>query len=102
MKRSGYSRPHTIHCGPDAIYVSALGADNGGEGPGGIFMLDHFNFDVLGPWEIDRGPQQLAYDFWWHITEDTMITSATQKIGTNLTSRLLSGFGRVSRPARIR
>jgi len=75
MKRSGYSRPHTIHCGPDAIYVSALGADNGGGGPGGIFMLDHFNFDVLGPWEIDRGPQELAYDFWWHITEDTMVTS---------------------------
>ena len=75
LKRSGYSRPHTIHCGPDAIYVSALGANNGGGGPGGIFMLDHFNFDVLGPWEIDRGPQQLAYDFWWHITEDTMITS---------------------------
>jgi selenium-binding protein 1 len=73
--RSGYSRPHTIHCGPDAIYVSALGANNGGGGPGGIFMLDHFNFNVLGPWEIDRGPQQLAYDFWWHITEDTMITS---------------------------
>jgi selenium-binding protein 1 len=32
LKRSGYSRPHTIHCGPDAIYVSALGADNGGGG----------------------------------------------------------------------
>lgn len=74
-RRSGYSRPHTVHCGPDAIYVSALGADNGGGGPGGIFMLDHFNFDVLGPWEIDRGPQRLAYDFWWHITDDTMITS---------------------------
>ena len=26
MTKSGYSRPHTIHCGPDAIYVSALGA----------------------------------------------------------------------------
>ncbi len=24
--RAGYSRPHTVHCGPDAIYVSALGA----------------------------------------------------------------------------
>src|ERR1700730_2732391 len=23
--RTGYSRPHTLHCGPDAIYVSALG-----------------------------------------------------------------------------
>lgn len=75
IKRSGYSRPHTIHCGPDAIYVSALGSANNGGGPGGIFMLDHFNFDVLGPWEIDRGAQHLSYDFWWHLTEDTMITS---------------------------
>src|SRR4051795_3035381 len=36
--RAGYSRPHTIHCGPDGIYVSALGAGagDGGGGPGGI------------------------------------------------------------------
>ena len=64
--KTGYSRPHTIHCGPDAIYVSALGAPNG-DGPGGIFLLDHESFDVLGRWEVDRGPQQFAYDFWWHL-----------------------------------
>jgi selenium-binding protein 1 len=74
MARSGYSRPHTIHCGPDAIYVNAIGAPNG-EGPGGIFMLDHTTFEVKGPWEADRGPQRLAYDFWWHLSHDTMITS---------------------------
>src|SRR5919201_243864 len=38
--KSGYSRPHTLHCGPDAIYVSALGAPYG-EGPGGVFVMDH-------------------------------------------------------------
>lgn len=75
MSRTGYSRPHTVHCGPDAIYVSALGSSDGGDGPGGIFMLDHFNFDVLGPWELERGAQELAYDFWWHLPEDTMVTS---------------------------
>jgi selenium-binding protein 1 len=74
MKRSGYSRPHTVHCGPDAIYMSALSSADG-KGPGGVFMLDHFNFDVVGPWEIDRGDQRLAYDFWWHLAQDTMITS---------------------------
>jgi methanethiol oxidase len=74
MARSGYSRPHTVHCGPDAIYVSALGAPNG-DGPGGIFMLDHESFEVLGRWEMDRGPQYLAYDFWWHLGHDTMVTS---------------------------
>src|SRR6266545_1466551 len=26
IRRAGYSRPHTLHCGPEGIYVSALGA----------------------------------------------------------------------------
>jgi methanethiol oxidase len=72
--RAGYSRPHTVHCGPNGIFVSALGAPNG-EGPGGIFILDPESFDVLGKWEIDRGPQVLHYDFWWHLGYDTLITS---------------------------
>ena len=75
MAKTGYSRPHTVHCGPDGIYINAIGSANGSDGPGGIFMLDHFNFDVIGPWEIDRGDQELSYDFWWHIAHDTMITS---------------------------
>ena len=73
-RRTGYSRPHTVHCGPDGIYLSALGAP-GGEGPGGIFVLDHYSFDVLGRWEVERGPQELAYDFAWHLGYDTMVTS---------------------------
>ncbi len=72
--KAGYSRPHTVHCGIDGIYVSAIGAPDG-EGPGGIFVLDHENFTVRGPWEAERGPQYLAYDFWWHLGHDTMITS---------------------------
>ena len=72
--RARYSRLHTIHCGPEGIYISALGAPDGG-GPGGIFLLDHSSFDILGQWEVDRGPQNLAYDFWWHLTQDAMITS---------------------------
>ena len=38
-------------------------------------MLDHDTFDVLGRWEIDRGDQNLHYDFWWHLGYDTMVTS---------------------------
>jgi methanethiol oxidase len=74
MARADYTRLHTVHCGPDGIYVSALGSSKG-EGPGGILVLDHYTFDVLGRWEIDRGPQYLAYDFWWHLGHDTMVTS---------------------------
>jgi selenium-binding protein 1 len=72
--KAGYSRPHTVHCGVDGIYVSALGAPGGG-GPGGVFVLEHDDFAIRGPWETDRGPQFLAYDFWWHLGHDTMITS---------------------------
>jgi methanethiol oxidase len=73
-ERTGYSRPHTTHCGPEGIYVSALGAPDG-DGPGGIFVMDHESFEPLGRWEVDRGPQYFAYDFWWHLGYDTMITS---------------------------
>src|SRR3954468_19792598 len=73
-RRIGYSRPHTSHCGPDGLYVSALGAPDGG-GPGGVFLMDHETFELKGQWEIDRGPQQLAYDVWWNIGYDTLLTS---------------------------
>ena len=73
-RKTGYSRPHTTHCGPDGIYMNAIGAADG-KGPGGIFLLDPSTFEIRGPWEQDRGPQQLAYDFWWHLGHDTMITS---------------------------
>jgi len=72
--KAGYSRPHTVHCGPDGIYVSALGNPEG-DGPGGIFLLDHEDFSVKGAWETDRGPQELAYDFWWHLNYGTVVTS---------------------------
>jgi methanethiol oxidase len=74
MTKTGYAAPHTVHCGPDGVYLNALGAP-GGDGPGGIFTLDHETFEVQGRWEHDRGPQYLAYDFFWHLGHDTMITS---------------------------
>ncbi len=55
-EKANYSRLHTIHCGPEGIYVNALG-DAHGNRPGGIFLVDHESFDVLGQWEMDRGHQ---------------------------------------------
>ena len=74
-EKAGYSRPHTLHCGPDGIFVSCLGGGNGADGPGGIALLDHDTFDVLRAWETDRGDQYLAYDAWWHLNQNTLITS---------------------------
>ncbi len=74
MRATGYSRLHTAHCGPDGLYMNALGSVDG-EGPGGIFVMDPETFEIRGRWELERGPQYLAYDFWWHLGCDTMITS---------------------------
>ena len=73
-EKAGYTRPHTVHCGPEGIYLTAL-ANGKGEAPGGVFLIDHESFDILGRWEIDRGPQLLGYDAWWHLGYDTMVTS---------------------------
>lgn len=74
MRKTGYAAPHTVHCGPEGIFLNALGAPDG-DGPGGIFTLDHETFDVQGPWERERGPQYLSYDFFWHLGQDTLLTS---------------------------
>ncbi len=77
FRKTGYSRPHTIHCGPEGIYVSALGGGgpDGTDGPPGIFILDCQTFDVVGRWEIDRGSQDKHYDFWWNLPRDYMVSS---------------------------
>jgi selenium-binding protein 1 len=73
-EKTGYTRPHTVHCGPGGIYMTALGNAEG-KAPGGIFLMDHESFAPLGRWEVERGPQLLAYDAWWHLGYDTMVTS---------------------------
>ena len=74
-KRAGYSRPHTVHCGPEGLYLTCLGGADGQDGPGGVALIDHTSFEVLGRWEVDRGDQYLAYDLWWHIAHDVAVTS---------------------------
>jgi selenium-binding protein 1 len=75
--KTGYSRPHTVHCGPEGIYVSTLGGagPDGTKGPAGVFIMDCESFDVIGRWEIDRGPQDKHYDFWWNLPRDYMVSS---------------------------
>ena len=77
FRKTGYSRPHTVHCGPEGIYVSTLGGagPDGTQGPPGVFILDCESFEILGRWEIDRGPQTLHYDFWWNLPRDYMVSS---------------------------
>lgn len=75
--KTGYSRPHTIHCGPEGIYVSTLGGggEDGTDGPPGIFIMDCETFDIIGRYEIERGVQSKHYDFWWNLPRDYMVSS---------------------------
>lgn len=75
--KTGYSRPHTVHCGPEGIYVSTLGGGgpDGTDGPPGIFVMDCETFDIRGRWEMDRGAQKMHYDFWWNLPRDYMVSS---------------------------
>lgn len=75
VERSGYTKLHTVHCGPDAVYISAMGGPDGRSGPGGVLVLDHDTFNVVGRWELFRGPQYYAYDFWWNLPSGYMISS---------------------------
>ena len=77
FEKTGYSRPHTIHCGPEGIYVSTLGGagPDGTDGPPGIFIMDCQTFDIIGRYEIDRGAQAKHYDFWWNLPRDYMVSS---------------------------
>lgn len=74
--KAGYSRPHTIHCGPDGVFLTCLGGEQGDDdGPGGIALLDHDSFEVVRAWETDRGPQHFHYDAWWHLNQNVLISS---------------------------
>jgi selenium-binding protein 1 len=77
FRKTGYSRPHTTHCGPEGIYISTLGGGgaDGTDGPPGLFLMDCENFEILGRYEMDRGPQRMSYDFWWNIPQNYMVSS---------------------------
>src|ERR687891_15410 len=74
-EKTGYSRPHTVHCMPgEQIVVSMLGDRDGG-GAGGFACLDARTFEVKGRWE-NGGPQpKLNYDFWYQPRKNVLISS---------------------------
>ena len=55
--RTGYSRPHTVHCGPEGIYVSTLGGGGADGDPGSARRIHHGLRDVRNPRALGDRPR---------------------------------------------
>jgi selenium-binding protein 1 len=74
-EKTGYTRPHTVHCMPgDNVVVSMLG-DRNGAGAGGFAVLDARTFEVKGRWENGEASPSLNYDFWYQPRKNTLVSS---------------------------
>jgi len=74
-EKTGYTRPHTVHCMPgDNVVVSMLG-DREGAGAGGFAVLDARTFELKGRWENGGGQPPFNYDFWYQPRKNVLVSS---------------------------
>ena len=75
VEKTGYTRPHTVHCMPgDNVVVSMLG-DREGNGAGGFAVLDAKTFEVKGTWENGGPHPGFNYDFWYQPRKNVLVSS---------------------------
>jgi selenium-binding protein 1 len=75
VAKTGYTRPHTVHCMPgDNVVVSMLG-DSDGNGSGGFAVLDAKTFEVKGRWENGGDRPPFNYDFWYQPRKNVLLSS---------------------------
>jgi selenium-binding protein 1 len=75
VAKTGYTRPHTVHCMPgENVVVSMLG-DADGNAAGGFAVLDARTFDVKGRWENGGARPRFNYDFWYQPRKNVLVSS---------------------------
>jgi selenium-binding protein 1 len=75
VEKTGYTRPHTVHCMPgDDVVISMLG-DAHGNGAGGFAVLDARTFEVKGRWENGGALPPFNYDFWYQPRQNVLASS---------------------------
>jgi len=75
IAKTGYTRPHTVHCMPgDNVVISMLG-DADGNGAGGFAVLDAKTFELKGRWENGTETPRFNYDFWYQPRKNALISS---------------------------
>src|SRR4029450_5651019 len=64
IPKTGYTRPHTVHCMPgDSVVISMLG-DADGNGAGGFAVIDAKTFEGKGRWGNGGKRAWVKYEFW--------------------------------------
>jgi selenium-binding protein 1 len=75
VAKTGYTRPHTVHCMPgDNIVVSML-VDADGNASGGFAVIDAQTFEVKGRWENSDERPPMNYDFWYQPRKNVLVSS---------------------------
>ena len=74
-EKTGYTRPHTVHCMPgNNIVISMLG-DREGNGIGGFAVIDAETFEVKGRWQNGGDEPRLGYDFWYQPRKNVLVST---------------------------
>jgi methanethiol oxidase len=75
VSKTGYTRPHTVHCMPGDNVVVAMLGDADGNAAGGFAVLDARTFEVKGRWENGGGKPSFNYDFWYQPRKNVLVSS---------------------------
>jgi methanethiol oxidase len=75
VEKTGYTRPHTIHCMPGENVVMSMVGDADGNGSGGFAVLDATTFEVKGRWENGGELPPFNYDFWYQPRKNVLVSS---------------------------
>jgi selenium-binding protein 1 len=75
IAKTGYTRPHTVHCMPGGNVVISMLGDADGNGAGGFAVLDAASFELKGRWENGGPRPSLNYDFWYQPRQNVLASS---------------------------
>ena len=75
IAKTGYTRPHTVHCMPGGNVVISMLGDADGNGAGGFAVLDAASFELKGRWENGGPLPSLNYDFWYQPRHNVLASS---------------------------
>src|SRR5688572_26929169 len=73
--KTGYTRPHTVHCMPGGNVVISMLGDRDGNGSGGFAVLDAKTFEVKGRWNNGGAEPAFNYDFWYQPRKNVLVSS---------------------------